>query len=378
MKKNNRAVKLCIGLSFITSAGLMIGCSNTQANESVEETQAEEISVDEEEVNRLGISKDLLREIDQAVNSYSYIDSLNGQILSAEQVCSTEIEPYRSAIKYMNGTIQLDTALAREIADKNINEVEEKITELLDSDFDKYCELDESDKEKNADDTEDKEKIAERIDYYNMFNTILAEAACDFHKWTNVQNVSESGDRFTMCGDAWKLLYEACLNGKIYSKKAQAAIDLIIPDNIDRTNEDSINAYLMILKNYLADNGSGVNNFIADSISNGLMVSLDGGNCKVADGISLSQFAEKLNLTGEVVRAIWGELEMYGWNFDWHSEGSGATKGMYVSTKEKVDDLSNQIEKKKNAGEDTSKLESQKVDCQNELDSIKERLKEEN
>lgn len=377
MRKNiNRASKICIGISFVTSVALLTGCSDPQTNETAETTQMEEGTVDEEEANRLGISKELLAEVDQAVSAYSYIDSLNGQALSAEQVCSTEIEPYRSAIKYMNGIIQLDTVLARKIADQNLDEVENKITELLDADFDKYYEMSES--ESNDDNASDKKKIAERIDCYNMFNVILDEASGNFTKWLNVQNVPESGDRFTMCGDAWKVLYEACQNGRIGTKKAQAAIDLIIPDNIDKTNKNEISSYLMILKNYLADNGSGVSNFINISVQNGLMNGSASGGADIVEGTKIADFAEKLDLTEEVVRASFGEMEEYGSSFDWSMEPIDETKKYFVYISQKIDDLSKQIEEKKNTGEDVSELESQKNDCQNELNNIKEKMKEEN
>ena len=126
---------------------------------------------------------------------------------------------------------------------------------------------------------------------------------------------------FTDAGNAIKAVMEGLANGKVGTEKFKSAVGFIVPDDIDSEDKAAVKKYVEKLKRYLADNGSGVSNFINDAVKKGLMTGSAAKGADIVEGTRIQDFVDKLGLTEEVVRAIFGELETYGSKFDWSLEG---------------------------------------------------------
>lgn len=131
--------------------------------------------------------------------------------------------------------------------------------------------------------------------------------------------------------------------GKVGTDAYKSALGFLVPDSIDSEDKEAISKYLKTLQRYFADNGSGVNNFIADAIQKGLMTKTEDG-ADIVKGTRIDDFVEKLNLTKEAVRAIFGEAETYGSKFNWNLDGLNSLDDALFEAQTKYDELRNDFE----------------------------------
>lgn len=170
--------------------------------------------------------------------------------------------------------------------------------------------------------------IQGNINKYAVLISNLREAAGAYAEWQNAQDASESGDMYDDTHLALQDIEEGLESGKVGRKDFKAAVDFLIPDDVSRDNMEAIEDYKEnVLDRYITfdeDEGEmtarGVANFLDDAMDKGLAEVDDDGNWKVTAGTLMEDFAEELHLTPEMVRAIFGELEEYGFEFDWSDE----------------------------------------------------------
>lgn len=272
--------------------------------------------------------------IDSAVTSYN---NLNAAILAQETgktiTMTDELAEYTDCLEYNNGVMQINTERAREkakaTAEEKLATIEaqeaqeryqyalntekiQRFTEALGSKNSVVVDGVEITRAMIQDLEDNNSQIVENAKSYELMASQIRQATGSYQAWLDAQNAPDQGTMFTDAGNAAKAIIEGLGNGKIGTEKFKAAVEFIMPDDIDPKNKEQVQKYLDKVKRYLADNGSGVNNFIDDSISKGLINSLGNGEYKFADGVSIQDFMDKLNLTEEVVRSMLGEMETYG------------------------------------------------------------------
>lgn len=150
-----------------------------------------------------------------------------------------------------------------------------------------------------------------------------------FQNWENAQNKTQSGVKFDTLLEALDLAYDTVADKtsdvyeKIGNADYKAAIDLLIPVDaeIDETDLADVKKYINeTLKKYIKvdDDGeySGLNvgKFLSDSVTAGIMTQ-DGDNYSVNSDVTLEKWAKKLGLSASTIKAILGELEEYGAEF---------------------------------------------------------------
>lgn len=304
--------------------------------------------------------------IDEAVTSYN---NLNAAILAQETgktvTMTDELSGYTDCLEYNNGVMQINTERAKEkakaTAEEKLSTIEANAAQeryqytLNQNKIRLYTEalgdnnsavidgvtitrsMLETLKENNS-------QIVSNAKSYELMASQIRQATGTYQAWLDAQNAPDQGTMFTDAGNAAKAIIEGLGNGKIGTEKFKAAVEFIMPEDIDPKNEKQVKKYLEKVKRYLADNGSGVNNFIADSISKGLMESLGDNKAKLVDGTTVKDFVDKLGITEEVARAMFGEMETYGWDFDW-GQGLDTLDEALFSAQSQYDELKQNLEK---------------------------------
>mgnify|MGYP004515707423 CR=1 FL=1 len=249
---------------------------------------------------------------------------------------------YAAALQYTNGTMQLNREMTQKLTDAKVKEAEaiikvaysqnqykyqevrsdlskytDEVRKSIEADADKLKQFDE---EKAALESQS-EALRENCRSLQMQYSALMQASSAYQDWLNAQNATESGDMYDSAIEAKKALAEGLKNGKVGTVKWQAASEFLIPDDYEGTAAE----YIKKLNRYFkqasdgSDDGSGINNFITDSLKAGLMKQEKDGSIQILADKTTEDFAKALKLSPDAVQSIFGEMQEYGWTFDWGS-----------------------------------------------------------
>lgn len=309
--------------------------------------------------------KTLKETVDDVVSSYKSLDAaLLAQQTGQSINLTDDLSAYASCLEYTNGVMQLNSekakALAQSKAEEQIatieaTEAQERYQYSINaSKIDEYtAALDGKNKvvlngkeitsEMVQALKQNNEQIVLNAKNYQLMTSQIREATGTYQAWLDAQNAPTQGTMFTDAGNAIELIMESLKNGKVGTDAYKSALGFLVPDSIDSEDKEAISKYLKTLQRYFADNGSGVNNFIADAIQKGLMTKTEDG-ADIVKGTRIDDFVEKLNLTKEAVRAIFGEAETYGSKFNWNLDGLNSLDDALFEAQTKYDELRNDFE----------------------------------
>ncbi len=255
---------------------------------------------------------------------------------------------YASALEYVNGNMQINAEKAQAIADLDLQDTLVKTKAALKANGDEYrrnaTEIAAKTRElSNLDDMTseyaqslageisslqaENDAISEASSGYMVLIQSLNEANSAYSKWKNLQDSADPGAMYDDVLTGIEKFDEIFANGRIGNKaEYQALVDFIIPDTVDAEDEAEVKEYIKKLSRYFSfdEDGnktfSGMNNFLEDAVDKNLFLKDELGNYQVAQGVSMSKIADDMNLTIDVVRAFFGELEAWGAEFDWADE----------------------------------------------------------
>lgn len=309
----------------------------------------------------------LKTEVDEVCSSYESLNAaLTAQTTGKSVTLTDDLKQYANCLEYTNGVMQLNTERVRELAkakaddklatiaayeeqeryqySQNSTTIEKYIAALGDK---KQAIVDGITVTKDTIDAlrRDNEQIALNAKNYELLSSQIRQATGDYQAWLAGQNAPTQGTMFTDAGNAIKAVMEGLANGKVGTEKFKSAVGFIVPDDIDSEDKAAVKKYVDKLKRYLADNGSGVSNFINDAVKKGLMTGSAAKGADIVEGTRIQDFVDKLGLTEEVVRAIFGELETYGSKFDWSLEGLEDLDDALFEARTQYDNLRNDLEK---------------------------------
>lgn len=295
----------------------------------------------------------------------------NGKSISLADFNSDELEEYRGALEYVNGTMQLNAEKVREIAKakaeeqvttnntnkaleqaqylENARQIEEYRQKLLDASFAKG-ETAESIKDSIDALLSENSAIAANCAQYDLLSASIQEAVGAYQHWLNSQSASDYGDMASDTVNAIQQIRDTYdTNSDIYgnfgSKKFEAAVDLIVPDSVDSEDLSAIESYMANFKEYLRFNDDGVvegldiDKFLQKSVDAGLMSYSDDDGFKVLGGKKMEDFAEGLNLSSGVVQAFFDELQLKGADFDWSDEAVKTIGDLAIEANEAAEAL---------------------------------------
>ena len=298
---------------------------------------------------------------------------------------------YAAALDFENGYVKLNTDMAKKITQAKIDEAEANIKLAYSQNQMKYSQV-KADLEalntavqqngklegENADQVgkarseleAQSKQLRENCRNLQMQYSLLVQNSGAYQDWVNAQNASEAGDMYDSIINAKKAIAEGLKNGKIGTEKFKAAVELTIPEDY----QGDIANYMKRLNRYFkqASDGSadasGLNNFLKDSIKAGLMSKDAKDQITIAANKTTKDFADALHLSMEDVQSIWGELQEYGWEFDWGSLLGNPVDNLRMQ----IDDIQDQMDA---LGEDA---ESNPVwqALNEQLTDLQEKLKE--
>lgn len=299
---------------------------------------------------------------------------------------------YAAALQYSNGTMQLNREMAQQLTEAKVKESEayikvaysqnqvkyekvkndlsyytDEVRKSIEADADKLKQFDE---EKAALESQS-QALRDNCRSLQMQYSALMQASSAYQDWLNAQNATESGDMYDSAIEAKKALAEGLKNGKIGTVKWQAASEFLIPDDYKGTAAE----YIKKLNRYFkqasdgSDNGSGINNFITDSLKAGLMKQESDGSIKILADKTTEDFAKALKLSPDAVQSIFGEMQEYGWNFDW-----GSMLGDPITNyKMQLDDIKDQMADLEPNSEAWQVLDARAEELESALDGLYQR-----
>jgi hypothetical protein len=299
---------------------------------------------------------------------------------------------YAAALQYSNGTMQLNREMAQQLTEAKVKESEayikvaysqnqvkyekvkndlsyytDEVRKSIEADADKLKQFDE---EKAALESQS-EAIRDNCRSLQMQYSALMQASSAYQDWLNAQNATESGDMYDSAIEAKKALAEGLKNGKIGTVKWQAASEFLIPDDYEGTAAEYIkklNRYFKQASDGSGD-GSGINNFITDSLKAGLMKQESDGSIKILADKTTEDFAKALKLSPDAVQSIFGEMQEYGWTFDW-----GSMLGDPITNyKMQLDDIKDQMADLEPNSEAWQVLDARAEELESALDGLYQR-----
>lgn len=270
---------------------------------------------------------------------------------------------YAAALDFENGYVKLNTDMAKKITQAKIDEAEANIKLAYSQNQMKYAQVKadldklnraveengklegesavEVEEARSALESQSKQ-LRENCRNLQMQYSLLVQNSGAYQDWVNAQNASEAGDMYDSIINAKKAIAEGLKNGKIGTEKFKAAVELTIPEDY----QGDIAKYMKRLNRYFkqASDGSadasGLNNFLKDSIKAGLMSKDAKDQITIAANKTTKDFADALHLSMEDVQSIWGELQEYGWEFDWGSLLGNPVDNLRMQ----IDDIQDQMD----------------------------------
>lgn len=298
---------------------------------------------------------------------------------------------YAAALDFENGYVKLNTDMAKKITQVKIDEAEANIKLAYSQNQMKYSQV-KADLEalntavqqngklegENAEQVEkaraeleaQSKQLRENCRNLQMQYSLLVQSSGAYQDWVNAQNATESGDMYDSIIKAKQTIAEGLKNGKIGTEKFKAAVELTIPDDY----QGDIARYMKRLNRYFkqASDGSadasGLNNFLKDSIKAGLMSKDAKDQITIAANKTTKDFADALHLSMEDVQSIWGELQEYGWEFDWGSLLGNPVDNLRMQ----IDDIQDQMDALGEGAENSPVWQA----LNEQLTDLKEKLKE--
>ena len=299
---------------------------------------------------------------------------------------------YAAALQYSNGTMQLNREMAQQLTEAKVKESEayikvaysqnqvkyekvkndlsyytDEVRKSIEADADKLKQFDE---EKAALESQS-QALRDNCRSLQMQYSALMQASSAYQDWLNAQNATESGDMYDSAIEAKKALAEGLKNGKIGTVKWQAASEFLIPDDYEGTAAE----YIKKLNRYFkqasdgSDDGYGINNFITDSLKAGLMKQESDGSIKILADKTTEDFAKELELSPDAVQSIFGEMQEYGWTFDW-----GSMLGDPITNyKMQLDDIKDQMADLEPDSEAWQVLDARAEELESALDGLYQR-----
>ena len=282
----------------------------------------------------------------KAVSSVTSILNSQGTGINVDSDSYSELikdnAEYAAALQYSTGTMQLNREMTEKLTNAKVKESEaiikvaysqnqykyqkvrndlskytDEVRKSIEADADKLKQFDE---EKAALESQS-QALRDNCRSLQMQYSALMQASSAYQDWLNAQNATESGDMYDSAIEAKKALAEGLKNGKVGTVKWQAASEFLIPDDYEGTAAE----YIKKLNRYFkqasdgSDDGSGINNFITDSLKAGLMKQEKDGSIQILADKTTEDFAKALKLSPDAVQSIFGEMQEYGWTFDWGS-----------------------------------------------------------
>lgn len=293
---------------------------------------------------------------------------------------------YADCLKYVNGTMQINTEKAKELTDKKIEEAKatvrvarsqaqlkyaenkqelSRLNDALKKNNDLSEEQQSTLKEAISNREQENKKLREQCQNYELLYSQLVQVSGAYQDWLNAQNATEAGTMYNDAIQAYDAIKDALESGKIGTQKYKAAIEFLVPKSVD---ENAVQQYVDTLKKYLTDDSKGITNFLNDAVKAGLMEEDSSGYVAIAGKKTIDDFCDAMKLTPDMVRAIFGELQEYGFDFNWDDAFFGET---LTSLEMQADELKEKMDSVKPDSDSYDEWNNQLKEVNEKIENIK-------
>lgn len=293
---------------------------------------------------------------------------------------------YADCLKYVNGTMQVNTEKAKELTDKKIEEAKATVRVARSQAQLKYAEnkqelsrLNDALKKNNnlseeqqstlkeaiSNREQENKKLREQCQNYEVLYSQLVQVSGAYQDWLNAQNATEAGTMYDDAIKAYDAIKDALESGKIGTQKYKAAVEFLVPKSVD---ENAVQQYVDTLKKYLTDDSKGITNFLNDAVKAGLMEEDSSGYVAIAGKKTIQDFCDAMKLTPEMVRAIFGELQEYGFDWEWDDAFFGET---LTSLEMQADELQEKMDSVKPDSDSYKEWNDQLKEVNEKIENIK-------
>lgn len=293
---------------------------------------------------------------------------------------------YADCLEYVNGTMQINTEKAKELTDKKIEEAKatvrvarsqaqlkyaenkqelSRLNDALKKNNDLSEEQQSTLKEAISNREQENKKLREQCQNYEVLYSQLMQASGAYQDWLNAQNATEAGTMYDDAIKAYDAIKDALESGKIGTQKYKAAVEFLVPKSVD---ENAVQQYVDTLKKYLTDDSKGITNFLNDAVKAGLMEEDSSGYVAIAGKKTIDDFCDALKLTPDMVRAIFGELQEYGFDFNWDDAFFGET---LTSLEMQADELQEKMDSVKPDSDSYKEWNDQLKEVNEKIENIK-------
>ena len=323
--------------------------------------------------------EELTQSANDVVSSITSINSIlssqsTGQSISSDIFSDETLKDYSSALEYVNGCYQLNTEKVKELTKAKVDEQVATNNAKKAIEQQNYLEnakeidsLRKKIEENNFVGDENAETIQSQIDslleqnsaiisncnQLDVLNASLMESIGIYQQWKDAQNAGNSGDMFDDAGTAWSQIRdiadkESDMYGRVGTVQYQAAVDFLVPEEIDHSDQKAVQKYLDSIRKYMYfdDNGdvNGINmdKFFKSAVDKGLMVETE-DSYEIAGQMTMQKFAEGMGMSLPLVQAIFGEIEEFmpegeQW-FDWSDEAVQSLGDLAIVASDAADAL---------------------------------------
>lgn len=293
---------------------------------------------------------------------------------------------YADCLEYVNGTMQVNTEKAKKLTDKKIEEAEatvrvarsqaqlkyaenkqelSRLNDALKKNNDLSEEQQSTLKEAISNREQENKKLREQCQNYEVLYSQLVQVSGAYQDWLNAQNATEAGTMYDDAIKAYDAIKDALESGKIGTQKYKAAVEFLVPKSVD---ENAVQQYVDTLKKYLTDDSKGITNFLNDAVKAGLMEEDSSGYVAIAGKKTIDDFCDALKLTPDMVRAIFGELQEYGFDFNWDDAFFGET---LTSLEMQADELREKMDSVEPDSKSYEEWNNQLKDVNEKIENIK-------
>lgn len=293
---------------------------------------------------------------------------------------------YADCLEYVNGTMQVNTEKAKKLTDKKIEEAKatvrvarsqaqlkyaenkqelSRLNDALKKNNDLSEEQQSTLKEAISNREQENKKLREQCQNYEVLYSQLVQVSGAYQDWLNAQNATEAGTMYNDAIKAYDAIKDALESGKIGTQKYKAAVEFLVPKSVD---ENAVQQYVDTLKKYLTDDSKGITNFLNDAVKAGLMEEDSSGYVAIAGKKTIDDFCDAMKLTPDMVRAIFGELQEYGFDFNWDDAFFGET---LTSLEMQADELQEKMDSVKPDSDSYKEWNDQLKEVNEKIENIK-------
>ena len=309
-------------IDILIELGYVAGETASQTQDANEKM----VSSYDDAVKSVSDLKSELGVINGAISEQGYSGNLSVDTYDSLIAISKD---YAACVEYQNGALQLNAEKANMLfeAKSELQKAEielKKITEAAkwkeNADeiarlTKEYDGLDETIAAKIKSLEKENDGIEANLIGYDLQIAAIEELTSAYGRWKAVSESDNSDSMYKDIQKAYEAIKDAQKTGQtgVGNVVYQAAVELLVPE------EEDVSKYMSTLKRYITDGSNGLNNFVTDMVTEGLMTKT-GDHVEMVAGTTIEEICQRMTITPDMAKAIFNALEMYDFDFHWTDE----------------------------------------------------------